>query len=407
MYVLGRYFSTLCVLGIGFGLSACSAAGDAGGASASEGSPAGQSGLSLNPDLSNDRDGAGGGTTKPGTSDMIPDDDDGDVTPPGGSNGGSGGGGSCACTCGHNPLPGVSIDTIDGVVQVVIDVAGTANVAADVTLHLSGANAGCKPTDHGIELTGNVDVDLGIGDATPLLGADLTVSVGTNPGAISINGTAMVGTSSLPALDLPDVDLKADVALDLGKAAGPQLDVTLHPTTLGLNLGRMPMAGDPLQLVDATVKVSTSSNENNIQVQGTLGSDAANPWNSTVPLSTVGAANVTAWLTDESVTKLNLSGDLELNGGSLISGLVPLAVVKLDDAAMTWSQDGIAVDAHVNGKLHPLISVAANADLHLALSKEAWEIKLCAGAALSLGGDALDALQCLDLTDGGVAVCEE
>jgi len=406
MYVLGRYFSALCFLGMGFGLNACSAAG----AGAADGSHAGADGLSVNPNQGPDRDGSGGSSTsKPGLSDMVPDDDDGDVPPPGGGGtGGNGGSGDpCACTCGHNPLPGVTLDTIDGVLHVVLDVADVANAAADVTLHISGAGAGCKPTNGGIELTGNVAVDLGAGAGLPLLGAHLAVSIGNAPGIVAVNGTAMVGASGLPALDLPDADLEANVALDLRSADGPQLDLTLHPAQVGLNLSNLTLAGDSMQLVESTVNVSTTKGGDLIQVQGILGSDAQAPWISTVPLSPIGSSSVTAWLAGDSVAKLNISGDLQLRGTSLVSGLVPLAVVNLNDAALSWDESGITVAAQVDAQLHPLVSAAANADLHLLLSREAWEIKLCADVALSLGGNALQPLQCLDMTDGGVAVCDQ
>jgi hypothetical protein len=410
MYVLGRYLSALCVLGMGLGASACATGGDPNAAPA--GSAAEDDGLSLHPSTE-DHDGSGGGgrTSDQPTSDHpIPDvppldvppddddttdDDDDDGTDPEQPHG-----------CSANPLPGVTIAQVDAALNVGLAPRVLANADADahVKLHLPAGR--CRQTAHGIELQGDVVVGLGAGAGMPLLGANLTTGAAVDQG-FTLSGKATVGTGDIIGIELPEADLTADVMLNLGAAHAPQLDLTLHPSTVGIPMGELPLASDLIHLATPTIILSKSQAGHSIQVQGTLGAGSQSPWISAVPLTPVADLDITAWFSDQTLIGLQLNGDLELNGGYLMSGLVPLKVVTLTPAVVVWNRDGLGVQADVQGQIHPLVNAVADASLKAHFTREDWQIKLCADAALSLGGALLNSLDCLDLAATGISVSKK
>ncbi len=304
---------------------------------------------------------------------------------------------SQGCACG-DLLPGIDIREENGELTIRADAPG----AAAVTLRLDSGD--CSESKHGLELSGDVNVDLGGLETFPLMDVDLAV-VPAPGGGVTIAGTAGVVGSLLGGLLAPldAADLRADVTLALGTDDEAQLDLALDVAALRLDTSGLPLANAAIDLAPTSVVVSTTGEHELIGVQGWLDAGASVPWLSQVPLSWGGAVEISALIADQALSSLQLEGDLQLDGGSLLCGITRLVPVALPAASVIWDASGLEVRARTEGSPYPTLSLLGDADITAAFGTSGWGIEVCGDGTL-LGASPLSLFECLELSKSGITV---
>lgn len=304
----------------------------------------------------------------------------------------------CGCA---SPIPGVLISENEGDLSIEVSIPN----AAEVTLLVSGAS--CAEIDGGLAITGDVNVDLGGIVGIELLGAELALSSEPDAGSVSITGAASLSGASLGGLLVPLAlaDLKAGVALDIGAGAGPLMSLELPSAAVNLAAGALPLAGAAVELQNTTVSVSLDGDHELIEIHGWLSALAGAPWLGAVPLVAIDELELTAWIADQSLAGVELNGDLRLDGGSLLCGVTSLLNTSLANGTIVWDAQGLEVRAEIDGPLHPALSLLGAAEITAEFNEDTWGIRMCGAGLLDLGLNLFQALDCLELSTQGIALC--
>lgn len=393
---IGIRLPVMCL--VGMGLVACSAAGDPGASGASGSDPT----LQLSPRSPGSSDGTYD-TPKPGGSDMPStndpgaddgDDDDDDGGAPGGH-----------CDCAFD-LPGIHIDHSDGGIAVSIDLPNDGMVVIETKGGSVTTSAG------GVDIDGDVTIDLGAETGLPLADAKLHVgllAVGgpTIAGSANITGSLLQGTgcgcegSLLPVAVALDLDAAADL-LNSDAPAAISLGLTLPAVTL--DSSELPAAAvDLLALADAKVDILTDGCSKLLEIDANVGA-GADVWTSLVPVAASGALNATAKVLDGSLASVALTGDMKLVGDALKSGNTSLLSIDLPDAIVTLDHEGASLAAEATVSLHPGFSLTGEALVTGKFTETDWSLNVCGAVMTSLLGGA-NIGNCVDIGKGGVEPC--
>ncbi len=397
--MIGFGFRLPVVCLVGMGLVGCSAAGD-GGVSAGNSDPP----LMLNPGPQQPGGAMSGTAGRPGGSDLptpglpIPSDDgdepgDDDDTP----------NGNCDCAI---DVPGIIIDHDDGGIAVIVDLPNIGMVVID-TQH-----GDVTTSATGVDIKGDVTVDLGGISALPLADANLHVAIPavglpTIQGNANILGSLLEGTgcgcegSLLPVGVALDVDAAALLPSSDALAA---LSLNLELPQVTLDMSGLPLAADALALVQADVHILTDGGSKLLELDAKVGA-GADVWTSAVPLATNGLLRAKATVLDGSLASVAITGDVGLQGGGLLCSLTPLVSVDLPDAVVTLDTTGASLSATANASLHPGFSLTGEARVTGRFDLHDWSINVCGAVMTSLFGGSTGPSDCLDIGKNGVTPC--
>lgn len=401
MNALGYRLPLICL--VGMGLVGCSAAGDA---AQQRGSEDDQPGIELSMGAS---DSEPGETDAHSTGGSTWDTDTPvDNTPMAGKgSGAAGSGGHDNCDCGID-LPGITIDHDDDGITVVIDMPN------DGTIVIETKDGTCKTTAGGLDITGDVTIDLGSGTDVPLLDANLHVGVG---GSVpTIDGTAEVDGSLLDGVTggaAGDVSVSVSLDPNVGQAmpeseAQALLDLELELPSVSIGCGCFPAMNGDLALVDANIEVKVDGCHKIVKVTADVAASAGMPWATMVPLhAAAGALDAIATLNDGSLVSLELDGDMAISDGAMRCGLTPLSGIALPNAKLMLDDQGATLSATTTAALHPGFSLSGKADLSARFAQHDWSINLCGAAMVDLTLVSAKVATCLDLSATGARICEK
>jgi hypothetical protein len=384
---------------VGMGLVGCSAAGEnAGQPNAGEDQP----GLELSVGAATSRPGgadshsAGGGTWQ--TDRPL---SDGQTA---GKDNGSGGQGHCDCGI---DLPGITIDHGDHGITIVVDLPN------DGAIVIETKDGDCKTGAGGLDITGDVTVDLGSGTEVPLLDANLHVGVGG--GMPTIEGTADVDGGLLDGITggaAGDVHVAVSLDPNVGQTmpesdAQALLDLELSLPNISIGCGCIPAMNGDLPLVDANIVVSVDGCNKVVKVTADVAADAGKVWTAMVPLHSIGGLDAVATINDGALVSVELDGNMAMNDGALWCGLAPLAAITLPNAKLTLDEQGAMLIATTQAALHPGFSLTGEANLSAHFEEHDWSINLCGAAMTDLTLLSAKVATCLDLSASGAKVCDK
>lgn len=387
---------------IGMGLVSCSAAGEQGAASAGGSEPT----LKLDAEGQIPSEGKGnapksGGSDGPATDDPAmmddgsDDDDDGD--------GGELPGGHCDCAF---ELPGIHIQHGDDGISVSVELPNDGLVVIETK------NGDVTTSESGVDIDGDVTIDLGADTGLPLADAKLHVglpAVGgpTISGQANIAGSLLEGTGCGCEGSL----LPVAVSLNVGAAAELLDSDALAAIRLGLKLPKVNLdsselpaaAADVMALVEAKVDILTDGCSKLLEINAQVGA-GTEVWTSLVPLIASGGLGATAKVLDGSLVSIALDGDVKLIGSALKSGTTSLLSVTLPDALVTLDREGASVSAEATVSLHPGLSLVGEALVTGEFTEQDWSLNVC-GAVMTrlLGGASVG--NCVDIGKDGVDPC--
>jgi len=394
MNALGYRLPVICL--VGMGLVGCSAAGET---SARPGSdeplPVGATtGAWGETDSRHEGDDASNGDVPIGNGpDMA-------------AGGKSSAGGPGNCDCGMD-LPGVSIDQGDDGITIIIDLPN------DGSLVLATKDGDCTTHDGGLDITGDVTVDLGNGAEVPLLDAELHVGIGgsmpTIDGSADVDGSLLDGIAGGAGGDLHvNVSLDPNVTQLMPESdALALLDLQLALPIANVGCGCFPALNGELGMADAKVVVSVDGNHQVAKVSADVAANADAIWTSMVPLHAVGKLAAAATLNDGVLVNVELSGDMASNANAMWCGLTPLASIELPSAKLTLDGHGATLSALVQASLHPRYSLSGEAQLSGSFAPDEWSLNLCGGVMADLVLVSAKATACLDLNASGARSCDK
>lgn len=400
MNALGYRLPLICL--VGMGLVGCAAAEDA---AQQRGTDDDQPGIELSAgasegDSSETDSHSVGGSTWQGDKPLH-------ETPTAGTGSNTAGsGGQANCDCGVD-LPGITIDHDDDGITIVVDLPN------DGAIVIETKNGNCKTGEGGLDITGDVTIDLGSGTEVPLLDAKLHVGVGG--GMPTLDGTADVDGSLLEGVTSGAVgDVHVAVSLDpnVGQTmpqsdARALLDLELKLPSVSLGCSGFPAMNGDLSLVDASIVVTVDGCHEVVEVTADVAADTGAIWSSMVPLHAAGGLDVVATLNDGALVTLELDGDLAINSGALWCGLSPLTAIALPDAKLTLDEQGAMLSGTTAVALHPGFSLSGQADLNARFAQDDWSINLCGAAMADLTLISAKVTTCLDLSASGAKVCDK
>jgi hypothetical protein len=389
--------SLVCLLGAH--MAACSAAGDA--PSLGNGTAAEKPGIEL--DVGTDTDAETEGAGSWGMDSGSPNGDDADdAADPGSREPADDERDGCGCACKGGVLPGISIGK-DGTISIELPHIGV------VVVQTNGAT--CQMAAGGLNVTGDVTLDLGSGTDIPLLDADLDITPGAGGGLPNISGTASIGGASLGPIAGSLLDATIPVTLELdtdtevpGSVTGVSLDLALELPNISLPTGGLPALADALALLDADVVMATDGCNRLIKVWGTVEADASLVL-AAMPIAAGADLEAAVTIANDSLVSVMLEGDMTLLGEQLWCGNSPLVAVTVPEAKLMIDERGAMLIGEAHAAIHPSISVSANALVNAKLSEDEWSIKVCADAALDLHLLGAEASACVNLTTNGVVSC--
>lgn len=398
MNALGYRLPLICL--VAMGLVGCSAAGenaaqpsgndDQAGAEVSAGAAESESSVT-------DSHSVGGGGSR--TDKPL------DETPSAGKGSGAAGG-QGNCDCGID-LPGITIDHDDGGITIVVDLPN------DGAIVIATKDGACKTGEGGLDITGDVTVDLGSGTEVPLLDAELHVGIGgdvpTIDGTADVDGSLLDGVTGGPVGDVRvSVSLDPNVGRTMPESdAQALLDLELQLPSASIGCGCFPALDGDLPLVDVAVEAKLDGCSTIVKVMADVGAGADAIWTSMIPLHAVGALGATATINDGSLVGVTLDGDMVINDHALWCGLSPLTAIALPNAKLTLDEQGAMLSATTSATLHPGFSLSGQADLNARFAQHDWSINLCGAAMIDLTVVSALATTCLDLSASGAKVCDE
>lgn len=392
MNALGYRLPLICL--VGMGLVACSAAGEI------SARPDGDSSVGASTD-------AWGETDSHNVGDDASNPDEPTGNEPGTAAGGKpGADGEADCDCDID-LPGVTIDQGDDGITIIIDLPN------DGSLVLATKDGDCTTHDGGLDITGDVTVDLGNGAEVPLLDADLHVGIGgslpTIDGSADVDGSLLDGIAGGAAGDLHvDVSLEPNVTHGMPASdAHALLDLQLALPIASVGCGCIPALNGDLGMVDANVVVSVDGKHKIAKVTADVAANADALWTSMVPLHAVGKLAAVATLNDGALVSVELSGGMVSNANAMWCGLTPLASVELSSAKLMLDQQGATLSALVQASLHPRYSLSGQAQLSGSFTPSDWSLNLCGGVMADLVLVSAEATVCLDLNASGARSCDK
>lgn len=380
---------------IAVGLAACSAAGQSPPMGTGHGD---DSGAAPSAQQGSDRLDLPPSPSAPEGSDMHANGNSGD------SKGDGSGDASGSCTCGVH-VPGVDIVQGDTGIRVLVDLPGDGSmIIATVDGHVTTSEAG-------VDITGDVDVDLGGNDSIALADGKLHIDAGVNgsiptlSGSADISGALLGGACGCDDEQLPaTVWLDADVDLDADETSNIALGVGVDLPHLVIDGSALAQANGDLTIGDAHVVLDTDGSHDAMTITGELGGTQA-PWTSSVPLQADGKLQATAQLIDQTLVTVQLTGAATLKGDSLWCGITPLTSVKLDDAKVTLDGASTSLEATSNVSLHSGYLLDGTARITATFEQHDWSINVCGAVMTKLLGSSADAATCLDLSHEGVKTC--
>jgi hypothetical protein len=402
MNALGYRLPLICL--VGMGLVGCSAAGD--DAAQQRGSEDDQAGIEATMGASDSEPGETDAHST-GGSNWYTDQPIDDTPTAGKGSGAAGGGGKDNCDCGLD-LPGITIDHDDDGITIIVDLPN------DGAIVIETKEGTCKTSEGGLDITGDVTIDLGSGTDVPLLDAELHVGVGV--GMPTIEGTADVDGSLLDGVTGGSTgDASVSVSLDpnVGQTmpesdAQALLDLELQLPSASIGCGSFPAMNGDLALVDANIEVKVDGCHKIVKVTADVAAGVGVPWASMVPLhAAAGALEAIATLNDGALVSLELDGDMAISDGAMRCGLTPLTGIALPNAKLVLDEQGAMLSAITTAALHPGFSLSGQAELNARFAQHDWSINLCGAAMVDLTLVSAKVATCLDLSAAGAKVCEK
>jgi len=385
---------------VGMGLVGCSAAGgNAGQRGSSDGDQPGLElavGAAANEPADADARSAGGSTWH---SEKPLSDGQGD-----GNDSGRGGQGHCDCGV-H--LPGITVDESSDGITIIVELPNDGSIAIETK------NGHCRTGEGGLDVAGDLTVDLGSGTDVLLLDANLHVGVGGE--LPTIEGTADVDAGLLDGITGSAVgDAQVTVSLDpnVGQImpeshAQALIRLQLALPRLGVGCGCFPAMNGDLPLADADVVVSVDGCHQVLTVTADVADDAGKIWTPVVPLHATGQLTAMATINDGALVSLALDGGVSIDSGALWCGLTPLAAIALPSAKLVLDEQGATLTATTRDALHPGFGLTGEAKLSARFGEHEWSINLCGASMADLALGSAKVATCLDLSAAGAKVCDE
>jgi hypothetical protein len=369
------------------GLVACGAAGEA---------PA-----TPGPDRTTTADGANDGPLMLGvpltnTDGAGEDADDAATDPRGGDGEGSEGDGEP-----QSPIPGVELSVGDPGITVKIDLPTGGVIRIDTK---SGT---CATSGTGIDLEGDLLIDIGTGLPIPLADADLHIEMAG--GMPTLSGTANVAGSLLEGIGCGCADdlLPAEVSLDTNATAEPSGSVGSLAIALNLPMdgvtvdtGALPLGLGPVMLGDADVTIETDGEHRWLTVAGQVAGDAS-LWASTVPLQASSRLSVEATVSDGALLSVLAHGGITLKGEQLRCGITPLQAFTMPEARVLLDQSGLSLHATAQASAHPAFSITGSALVDGQFTSKEWSLTVCADVMTDILAASVQLGQCLEMTADG------
>ena len=307
---------------------------------------------------------------------------------------------------GQMPTPGVDVTINDHGLTVAVDLPDGSAIM------IQSQTGSCSTTGTGVDIEGDVTIDLGAGLPMPLADANLHIEMGN--GMPTLSGTANVAGSLLDGIgcscgndSLPvAVSLDADATAELPGAAGnlalamnlAMNDVAIDASTLRLGKGAMVLGA-------ADVTINDDGTHRWVSVAGQVAADA-NIWASTVPLHGAGVLAARATVADGVLVEVQLQGSVTLEGDQLWCGITPLRELAMPEALVTLDQDGLWLHATAQASAHPGFSVTGNALVDGRFTSKAWSLMVCADVMTDVISATVKLGQCISMTPGGSEMCD-
>jgi hypothetical protein len=371
---------------VAMGLVACSAAGEVpamrGEDGAATADSANEGPLTLGVPLAN-TEGAGADADDAETDPGDVDRDDGNVGEP------------------QSPIPGVEVSVGDPGITVTIDLPNGDVIRIDTT---AGT---CATSGTGIDIEGDLLIDIGTGLPMPLADADLHIEMAA--GMPMLSGTANVAGSLLEGISCGCADdlIPAQVSLDThatAEASGsvgslaialnlPMVDVTVDTGALPLGLGAV-------MLRDANVTIETDGEHRWLSVAGQVAGDAT-LWASTVPLQATSGLSVEATVSDGALLSVLAHGSINLQGDKLRCGITPLQAFTMPEARVLLDDSGLSLQATAQASAHPAFSITGSALVDGHFTPQDWSLTVCADVMTDVLAASVKLGQCLEMTASG------
>lgn len=377
---------------VGAGLVACSAAGEAPTPRGSGTMPAAAGGdisagtpLQLGP---TSPEATGLPTTGDDGGTRSGDDDDGALAP--------------TCECDALP-PGVSVDVGDGGITVVVELPGSE------PLTITTPSGRCAPSLDGVSIAGDVSIEIGAGE--PIVLADAAIDVSVAEGTPLVRGSAHLSGAVLDGIGcgcseaaIPvDVSLAASAAI--GAGADIELELALPSDDVSIDTAALPLGGKVVTIADADLKWLTNGDHGRLEVAGSVAADAA-LWSDELPLVAEAEVDVLATFDAQALVSLELTADLELEGGELTSGVTPLRSLTMPRAWLTLDSTGAKLHATASASAHPLFSIEGRALVDAHFTPGTWSLKVCADVMTDIASASVRLGQCLDSGPDGSVICD-
>jgi hypothetical protein len=301
----------------------------------------------------------------------------------------------------QSPIPGVEVSVGDPGVTVIIDLPNGDVIRIDT-------NAGtCATSGTGIDIEGDLLIDVGTGLPIPLVDADLHIEMAG--GMPTLSGTANVAGSLLEGIGCGCADdlLPADVSLDTnatadvaGSVGALAIALNLPPANVTVDTGALPLGLGAVMLGDADVTIKTDGEHRWLSVAGQVTGDAK-LWASTVPLQAASGLSVEATVSDGALLSVLAHGSITLKGGQLRCGITPLQALTMPEARVLLDQSGLSLHATAQASAHPAFSITGSALIDGQFTPQEWSLTVCADVMTDILAASVQLGQCLEMTAGG------
>jgi hypothetical protein len=380
---------------VGMGLVACGAAGETPSTRGASGSTAGTTNgegdgpLLLGGPLANPEpsEGANAGDDPPDDdADELDDDRPG-------------------CDC-ETPTEGVDVSVGGDGITVVVDLPGVGAIKID------SQSGSCATTGTGVDIEGDVTIDVGTGLPIPLVDADLHIEMGS--GLPTLSGTANVDGSLLDGIgcgcseDLLPVEVSLDTELMAelpGAAGGLAVALNLPMNSADVDAGALPLGIGTIVLGDVDVTIASDGQRRVISIAGQVAGDA-DVWAASVPLQATASLDAVAMIADDELLSVQVQGGIHLQGGELWCGVTPLRSLAMPDALVTLDRGGLWLHATAQASAHPGFSVTGNALVDARFTPHSWSVTVCADVMSDIISATVKIGQCVEMTPDGAVMCD-
>jgi hypothetical protein len=307
------------------------------------------------------------------------------------------------CVCGVH-LPGIDIEQGNGDISVTIDLPNERSLEIATTGNVTTSDAG-------VEVKGDLTIELGSGVSVALLGANLHIDAGVDARPPRITGSANVSGSLLgEACGCAEKTLPAAVALlvdpnaMVGGNAGAMLQLALDVPQLSIGAGGSISVRGNVDLTDTHVTLDTDGRHRFLKVEGDVEGNA-DVWTSLVPLRTDGELRATATLLDDALDNIALTGNVSIRAGALWCGLTPLTPIAMANAKVTLDSAGARLDATTTISVHPSFLLDGQVAVRGEFLPSEWSFNVDGAAMTNISDSNAEVATCLELTKKGIGLC--